>query len=1027
MFILNCTGCQSKLRIKSALAGHRVKCPQCGTVLQVPEESQSPHTDSATREATPPDETRSPVPSSLALTESSRSNSETNGNAPQFPDSAELRFQADPPVATSRQTSARRRRKRSSTAIWLPTLLILLAIAGGLWFLIPPDGTSEIVRRDLPMQTIEEGDELRLAIPVGNITPGQQIHLEMKEGPNGAVIDQASHEFRWTPQESDGPGTVDVVVLVSNGGTAIEGHFQITVIERDQPPLFDSVNEITLAADQKLELTVSARDPDEPQSDVTYSLTDIDGDTQSATIDSQTGTVNWTPTDLQTGETVTLTIRATEQSEQASFSDLILEVHVQRHTNPVRQLLADLYKRGADAELAGSVNEAVQLPFHGSLQVLLLDEDVVTLVQYESEEQLRKDVESIDQAEGKAFGFPWEQEDTLTVFTQGTLLAATSGATEGTLQHLTALLEPSVAEVRRYVPPPEPVIQVPVLVEKLKPLYEERVRRTGAPRKLFQISSYEEVRRVFADQFLAEHELSLKAATGQGSDDFMTWLNDHAELKEEFFTAIDPQHDNVTGALRLMNQIRTEYPKQVEKYGALAIAVALVWDDEGGVYDYAHHARRTHSTMPANLLAGMDNYRYFLETESVMQGRAQYVPWEFLVHLVNHRTPAVERQWALQNYLPARPMFGKCYADVPYDTVMLQTSSRVCRLDGREYTLPNIRDFGGVCAMQADFAARVGKSMGVPAAYVGGTGRYGGAHAWVMWVELQTISERSIRFTLESHGRYRGDHYYVGNLEEPQTGQRITDRILELRLHQAGADALARRHASRLMALYPLLAKELAFDFETHLEYLSGVIAVNPWSEAAWAALAEQAGQHEFDRKQSATMNSLLNQLFVNFAAFPDFTLTIFGDLIRFEPDAGKRIGLYYQLLELYAGAERPDLAFAALLDLSLLLEQEDRRPEAVEALATAIRKYAEEGQYVPKMLDRLETLIADDEGSEQRVAEFYATFLPKIPQQRGDAPSDYCISMYERAVPIFEKAGQDNLARNYATQAAQLKSGKPQ
>ena len=235
------------------------------------------------------------------------------------------------------------------------------------------------------------------------------------------------------------------------------------------------------------------------------------------------------------------------------------------------------------------------------------------------------------------------------------------------------------------------------------------------------------------------------------------------------------------------------------------------------------------------------------------------VPWEFLTHLVNHKTPVQERGWAIQTYVPTRQMFGKCYADVPYDTEMLQTKSRVCRLEGKEYNLPNIRQFGGVCAMQADFAARVGKSIGVPAAYVSGSGKYGGAHAWVMWVELQAVTQRSIKFSLQSHGRYRGDNYYVGSLRDPQSGKGITDRLLELRLHQVGTDAMAKRHADRLMQLYPQMADELAFDFETHLEYLSGAVALNPWSESAWTALSQLSHGRTSDKDQKQTMSQLLN------------------------------------------------------------------------------------------------------------------------------------------------------------------------
>ena len=87
--------------------------------------------------------------------------------------------------------------------------------------------------------------------------------------------------------------------------------------------------------------------------------------------------------------------------------------------------------------------------------------------------------------------------------------------------------------------------------------------------------------------------------------------------------------------------------------------------------------------------------------------------------------------------------------------------------------------------MQADYAARVGKSIGVPAEYVRGESNSGGLHAWVMWVELRTVTKTSIVFSLQSHGRYRTDHYYVGTLQDPQTGRRITDRELEIIMHVA--------------------------------------------------------------------------------------------------------------------------------------------------------------------------------------------------------------------------------------------------
>ena len=71
---------------------------------------------------------------------------------------------------------------------------------------------------------------------------------------------------------------------------------------------------------------------------------------------------------------------------------------------------------------------------------------------------------------------------------------------------------------------------------------------------------------------------------------------------------------------------------------------------------------------PQELLTASDVFRYFVEAESVMQGRAKFLPWEFVVWMINDRTPLAERKWAIQNYLSRRPQIGKCYKDVPYDT-----------------------------------------------------------------------------------------------------------------------------------------------------------------------------------------------------------------------------------------------------------------------------------------------------------------------------------------------------------------------
>ena len=68
----------------------------------------------------------------------------------------------------------------------------------------------------------------------------------------------------------------------------------------------------------------------------------------------------------------------------------------------------------------------------------------------------------------------------------------------------------------------------------------------------------------------------------------------------------------------------------------------------------------------------------------------------------------------------------------------------------------------------------------------------------------------------------------------------------------------------------------------------------------------------------------------------------------------------------------------------------------------------------MPKMLDRLELLASEIYGGDAAIVQFYATFLPKVPQKRGTSPSEYCIEMYKRGIALFQSFGQAQLAQQY-------------
>jgi hypothetical protein len=555
------------------------------------------------------------------------------------------------------------------------------------------------------------------------------------------------------------------------------------------------------------------------------------------------------------------------------------------------------------------------------------------------------------------------------------------------------------------------------LVQQLVALHEGK--------KLLIKKEYPTVRKLFADRFEKMYGDQLKHGWGAEAEEVTKWLSDHPEIREELYTAIDPEADRIPAVATIFNELRKKFPDKIVPYFNLAIATAVVWDAERpGVYDYSHHASRCKATIPADLLTAVDNFEYLVSAESVMQGRIQFVPWEFLIYVVNHKTPKQERGWAMQNFLGRRAMFGKCYSDVPYDHEMLRTQSASAQLNGKEYTLPNILQFGGVCAMQADFAARVGKSIGVASEYVRGESAGGELHAWVMWIELKQATPTGLVFSMESHGRYRGDKYYVGHLTEPQLGQPITDRDMELRLQTVGLDTVSKRHAKLVMQAYDSICEAEKLDTTKKLVLLHQVIQYNPGCEDAWLAVARLARESNGEKQYSKQFQAVLNHLFTTFATIPDFTWKVFADLAVYYPEGKARASMYELLIQMYESAARPDLACEARLAWAEMIAPQDRKLDAVLGLAASIKKFPGEGRYIPRLLDKLEQLCTEVKDAEQHLVQFYADILPTVPQTRGDSPSPFALKMFERGIGVFQKYNQPQLAAAAQAEMEKIKSG---
>jgi len=543
--------------------------------------------------------------------------------------------------------------------------------------------------------------------------------------------------------------------------------------------------------------------------------------------------------------------------------------------------------------------------------------------------------------------------------------------------------------------------------EALKPILD-----LHKANKLFDKTEYKAVRAAAAKVFEVRNAEVIKDAFGANHAALSTWLDKQKDLKEELYSAIDPKMDDVPRALGIFRDLWKDNPDAVAKYPNLAIAVSVVWDQPRHVYDYRGHQVRTKSNLPDGYLdfGPLQEFRYHVGHAKEVQGkesfnRLEVLPYEFLAYVVDHRTRVGERDWGVKNYLAKRPMLGKIYKEIDYDEEMLRTKSDVCKLNAHDYTLQDIKKYGGVCAMQADFAARVGKSLAVPAAFVGGESQQLGLHAWVMWVEVKAANKSAVNFTLESEGRYLGDHYYTGALLDPQTGVEILDRDMERRLSAAAKDRIGKRQAELAMEYYAGVAEANSLDTKKKIQYLRDVLRVSGFNEAAWLELARMARDGEATGDHKTAILEQADRLLTVFAQYPDFSWKVAGDLLSVQKDTLIRNRFYERLATVYETAKRPDLACEARLKWADFLGEEKKFTIAATGLAHTIKKFPDEGRYVPKMMDKLKESCRNFTSGKEYLGKTYLELLRTMNPRRGNEVTKYFAKMSADALAFFREA----------------------
>ena len=128
----------------------------------------------------------------------------------------------------------------------------------------------------LPELTVDEGTQVRFTVVARDPDPGQTLTYQLGgDAPVTALLDPVTGEFRWTPEEADGPAVHTFTILAIDNGTpprTASLTVRITVREVNQPPVLEPVPEVTVDEGALLELTLNAHDPDLPPQRLTFFL-----------------------------------------------------------------------------------------------------------------------------------------------------------------------------------------------------------------------------------------------------------------------------------------------------------------------------------------------------------------------------------------------------------------------------------------------------------------------------------------------------------------------------------------------------------------------------------------------------------------------------------------------------------------------------------------------------------------------------------------------------------------------------------
>ncbi len=363
--------------------------------------------------------------------------------------------------------------------------------------------------------------------------------------------------------------------------------------------------------------------------------------------------------------------------------------------------------------------------------------------------------------------------------------------------------------------------------------------------------------------------------------DTISWvLNDDA-LSTCFFETLSDK-DHVPTAMKLLESFHQADPSHFPKYNALAVAMALVWDQPPS---RRPHLQVDESNLPPTKSSVLERYKFWIDSDErhLCDYELFKLTPEHLKFVVDATATLDELRWAQTNVRFTKGNFGSAFSYINYD--LNRFNNGIYNWPGGTYSLQEIKKRGGICVDQAYFAAMSGKANGIPTLYFEGQGRRGG-HAWFGYMKNMD------RWDMDC-GRYQYDKYATGQATDHQTGEPISDHdiaFLAESFHLLPNFKNSKRHFRQAQ----LFQKQGNVD--SALEALAPCISMAPLNLDAWNLKTELLEEKHDDKALSNHLNAMAQQ----FLRYPDIKTecqTKLAELARDKGDAKAAAALDAQVI----------------------------------------------------------------------------------------------------------------------------------